>query len=183
MIATNGNRPRIDLTDVDAFAEVAHAGQERASGVPYIDHPRAVRAILENEYPESVDDETLAVALLHDVLEDCDVHPSILLNRWGRLVQEGVTMLSWRIRALEIERDQHMYWSGVRRGPRLVRLVKAADRIDNLRGTIADGDPRRREKYLIETREHLIPILEEAGEMWWVRELEALLDTLEETAR
>src|SRR5688572_28196694 len=96
----DGAGRELDLEEVDAFAEGAHEGQVRASGEPYVTHPRAVRAILEDEFPEPVDDVTLAIALLHDVLEDCDVHPTILLERWGKEVQEGVTLLSWNLRAL-----------------------------------------------------------------------------------
>ncbi|HUP00771.1 MAG TPA: HD domain-containing protein [Gemmatimonadota bacterium] len=168
----------IDLEEVDAFAEAAHAGQQRFGGEPYILHPRAVRSILEEEFPEDMDDETLAIALLHDVLEDCDVHPAILLERYGRGVQEGVTLLSWNLRALGIEREPRIYWSGIRRGPRGVRLVKAADRIHNLRTTLENGDPDRRAKYLAETPEHLLPILREAGESWFVERIEALLAEL-----
>ena len=171
----DGTGREIDLEEVDAFAEAAHAGQTRFSGAPYIVHPRAVRAILEHEFPEDVDAETLAVALLHDVLEDCEVHPTILLERWGREVQEGVTLLSWSIRALGIERDERIYWSGIRRGPRLVRLVKAADRIDNIRDALDAPRPGLRERYLRETDRELLPILRDERESWMVKTLEDLL--------
>ena len=178
MMQGNGDQPAIDLVEVDAFAESAHAGQTRSTGEPYITHPRAVRAILEDELPEPVEDTTLAVALLHDVLEDCDVHPTVLLERWGREVQEGVTLLSWNLKALGLDRDARIYWSGIRRGPRAVRLVKAADRLHNVRETIASWNARMREKYLDETPEHLRPILREAGESWCVDRLEKALEEL-----
>ena len=171
---TDGAGLEIDLEEVDAFAEAAHAGQLRSSGEPYIEHPRAVRAILEEEFPEPVDDVTLAIALLHDVLEDCDVHPTLLLERWGKQVQEGVTLLSWNLRALGIDRAPRIYWAGIRRGPRSVRLVKAADRIHNIRETLANRDARMREKYLGETERELLPILREAGEAWMVATLEEI---------
>lgn len=176
MAAGNGTGPELDLEEVDAFAEAAHAGQSRTSGAPYIVHPRAVRAILEDELPEPVDDTTLAIALLHDVLEDCDVHPTVLLERYGRAVQEGVTLLSWTLKALDIDRDPAIYWSGIRRGPRSVRLVKAADRIHNLRDCLTGDDRRMAAKYLEETPIHLLPILREAGEAWCADRLEELLD-------
>ena len=175
---TDGAGPEIDLEEVDAFAEAAHAGQLRSSGEAYIEHPRAVRVILEDEFPEPVDDVTLAIALLHDVLEDCDVHPTILLERWGKEVQEGVTLLSWNLRALAIDRAPRIYWSGIRQGPRSVRLVKAADRIHNIRETLANRDARMRGKYLGETERELLPILREAGEAWMVARLEEILSRL-----
>lgn len=178
MMEGNGDQPAIDIVEVDAFAESAHAGQTRSTGEPYITHPRAVREILEDEFPEPVDDTTLAVALLHDVLEDCDVHPTVLLERWGRQVQEGVTLLSWNLRALGIDRDPRVYWSGIRRGPRAVRLVKAADRLHNVRETIGSRSARMAEKYLEETPAHLLPILREAGESWFVERLEKALEEL-----
>lgn len=174
----DGDGREIDLEEVDAFAEAAHEGQQRFSGAPYIVHPRAVRTILEQEFPDEVDDPTLAIALLHDVLEDCDIHPSILLQRWGQEVQEGVTLLSWNLRALGIERAPRIYWSGIRRGPRSVRLVKAADRIDNLRDTLADRNPRMKQKYLADTESELLPILREARERWMAERLEELLERL-----
>ncbi|MGH7565192.1 MAG: HD domain-containing protein [Gemmatimonadota bacterium] len=174
----DGAGREIDLEEVDAFAEAAHAGQERLPGEPYIAHPRAVRAILEDEFPEDVDEVTLAIALLHDILEDCDVHPTILLERWGKEVQEGVTLLSWNLRALGIERAPRIYWSGIRRGPRHVRLVKAADRIHNLRETLEHGNQGARQKYLEETERELLPILRDAGEAWMADQLDGLLSRL-----
>ncbi len=180
MTDNDGSAPGLDLEEVEAFAEAAHEGQRRHSGEPYIGHPRAVREILESEFPEPVDDETLAVALLHDVLEDCDVHPTILLERYGREVQEGVTLLSWNLRALGIEREPSIYWSGIRLGPRRVRLVKGADRLHNLRETVKNKNARMAEKYARETPEELLPILRDAGETWFVERLEAVLAELED---
>ncbi|MGH7589233.1 MAG: HD domain-containing protein [Gemmatimonadota bacterium] len=179
----NGAHPEIDLEEVDTFAEAAHAGQTRTSGEPYITHPRAVKAILEDEFPEPVDDVTLAIALLHDVLEDSDVHPSIILERYGREVQEGVTLLSLRVEALDLDRPPDIYWSGIRRGPRAVRLVKAADRLHNIRVTIENGDREMRAKYLEESPAHLLPILREAGETWFVERLEDAIETLRGSGR
>ena len=174
MTFENGE-PGIDLEEVDAFAEAAHVGQTRFSGAPYIEHPRAVRAILEDEHPDEMDDVTLAVALLHDVLEDCDVHPTIVKERYGTEVQEGMTLLSWNIKALGIDRDARVYWSGIRRGPRHVRLVKGADRIHNLREAVSQDDRKMLRRYLEETEQELLPILRDAGEDWLVERLEDLL--------
>jgi (p)ppGpp synthase/HD superfamily hydrolase len=174
----DGAGRELDLEEVDAFAEAAHRGRERRPGTPYVEHVRAVRGILEKELPEPVDDVTLAIALLHDVLEDCDVHPTILLERWGKEVQEGVTLLSRRLRALGIERSPDVYWSGIRRGPRAVRLVKSADRIHNMRETIEHPRPGLRDRYVAETSRELLPILRDAGETWMVERLEELIERL-----
>jgi (p)ppGpp synthase/HD superfamily hydrolase len=63
----------IDLQRIDQIAEDAHRGQFRKfTGLPYIEHPRAVAARLET-------DEDKAVALLHDTLEDTDLTAAKLL--------------------------------------------------------------------------------------------------------
>ena len=46
-----------------------HSHQKRASGDPYFSHPLEVAAILTEMH---VDEATIAVALLHDTIEDTD---------------------------------------------------------------------------------------------------------------
>ena len=52
------------------IARTAHEGQLRKSGEPYIIHPLYVAIILAGL---ELDKETLAAALLHDVVEDTDI--------------------------------------------------------------------------------------------------------------
>ncbi len=52
----------------DALAKRAHTGQVDKAGQPYIDHPRAVAALVRHHGPHAE-----AAALLHDVVEDTDV--------------------------------------------------------------------------------------------------------------
>jgi len=51
------------------LAKKAHAHQKRSSGTPYIEHPLAVAKLLLQLKP---DEDSIVVALLHDVLEDSD---------------------------------------------------------------------------------------------------------------
>jgi GTP diphosphokinase / guanosine-3',5'-bis(diphosphate) 3'-diphosphatase len=52
------------------FAAKAHEGQQRRSGEEFIHHPYAVARICAELH---LDDETIATALLHDVVEDTGV--------------------------------------------------------------------------------------------------------------
>ena len=52
------------------FAEEKHGDQRRASGIPYILHPTSVACILAEL---GMDSESIAAALLHDVVEDTEV--------------------------------------------------------------------------------------------------------------
>ena len=76
------------------FAVEAHEGQTRLSGEPYVVHPISTALFLADL---NLDATTLAAALLHDVIEDCDVSYDDLERKFGadvsRLV-DGVTKLS-----------------------------------------------------------------------------------------
>src|SRR5580700_7043569 len=78
-------------------AERAHEGQLRKSGESYISHPLAVATILAGL---SLDDTTIAAALLHDAVEDTGVTIADLEADFGSAVAsivDGVTKLE-RIR-------------------------------------------------------------------------------------
>jgi GTP pyrophosphokinase len=158
----------IDLQAVDAFAAWAHRGQKRNTGdatapeLPYIVHPRAVRQILEAEHPDPKMSEpwVLAVALLHDVLEDCDVHHRELSERFGEQVSAAVRALSKEMKAVpEARKTDDQYWAVLAQSPLAVRQIKAADRIDNLRSCQKWPRPRLATKYLVETPAKVLPMI------------------------
>ncbi|HID62115.1 MAG TPA: bifunctional (p)ppGpp synthetase/guanosine-3',5'-bis(diphosphate) 3'-pyrophosphohydrolase, partial [Anaerolineae bacterium] len=75
------------------LAAVAHAGQERASGEPYIVHSLAVAQRLAELHLDSA---TIAAGLLHDVVEDTIVTIEDLHQDFGEEVAklvDGVTKL------------------------------------------------------------------------------------------
>ncbi len=61
------------------LATNAHAGQYDKAGQPYILHPLKVL-----HYTKSADEELQCIAVLHDVVEDCDVS-------WEDLVRAGMS--------------------------------------------------------------------------------------------
>ena len=82
------------VNDAFQFAQEKHAGQNRRSGDPYIQHPIKVAEFLAELH---LDASTLAAALLHDVVEDCEVPIEELNERFGteiaRIV-DGLTKLT-----------------------------------------------------------------------------------------
>ncbi len=76
------------------MAREAHAGQVRnaSGGRPYIDHPVAVAERLSTHIPD--DDDALAAALLHDVVEDSELGLDDVRQRCGERVAELVGVLS-----------------------------------------------------------------------------------------
>ncbi len=76
------------------FGEKAHDGQTRRSGGPFLEHPLQTALYLAEL---KLDADALAAALLHAVMEDCDVSYEELSDEFGdeiaRLV-DGVTKLT-----------------------------------------------------------------------------------------
>ena len=73
------------------FAATAHAGQMRSSGEPFVHHPWAVAKICAELH---LDEQSLAAALLHDVVEDTETEPEAVRDEFGDEIAqlvEGVT--------------------------------------------------------------------------------------------
>ncbi len=158
----------LDLQAVEDFAAQAHAGQTRNTGdasapeVPYIVHPRAVRDLLLTEHPDPGAREPwiLAAALLHDVLEDCDVTHEAMTGLFGSDVSAAVRALSKELKATPgAKTTDEQYWSRLARSPLGVRQVKAADRIDNLRSCLKWRRDKIANKYLVETPKLIMPMI------------------------
>lgn len=103
----------------DSIARQAHAGQTDKGGHPYIEHPRAVAAQLDDPFLK-------AAALLHDVVEDTD---------WtvDALGQAGMDPAVIEIVTTLTHRNGESYWDYLRRvrlNPQAVP-VKVADLTHN----------------------------------------------------
>ena len=96
MQAIRANFPKADFTAIEqayAVAELAHRGQLRKSGDPYITHPVAVATILAEL---GMTTPTLDAALLHDTVEDTDYSLDQLRKDFGpevAMLVDGVTKL------------------------------------------------------------------------------------------
>ena len=87
---------KLDIVkDAYAFAKKAHAGQVRLSGEAFIEHPLETARFLAEL---RLDPNTLAAALLHDVVEDCDdVEIEDIRRMFGEEIAtlvDGVTKLT-----------------------------------------------------------------------------------------
>jgi GTP pyrophosphokinase len=160
----------------------AHAGQTRASGEPYVTHSAAVARILADL---RLDAETIAAAILHDVVEDTPVTLEDVKRDFGPRIAalvDGVTKMA-AIRefrgADERSRDEHVQAESLRKmllamaeDVRVV-LIKLADRLHNMRtlGALSEDSQRRIAR---ETLELFAPLANRLG-IWQVKwELEDL---------
>ncbi len=117
------------------FAYELHQGQRRASGEPYIAHPVAVATLLRELGGGSA---MIAAGFLHDVVEDTEVSPEELEQRFGaevRFLVEGVTKLSKFNFSSKTERQAENFrrmFLAMAQDIRVI-VVKLADRLHNMR--------------------------------------------------
>jgi (p)ppGpp synthase/HD superfamily hydrolase len=111
-----------------AFAEHAHRGQRRKDGQAYISHPVRVARILAGL---GYDEEVLAAALLHDVVEDTPVTLPEIRQAFGQRVALLVDAVS---EDPELTGDERKvaYRERVRLAPRDAQAICAADKVCNL---------------------------------------------------
>jgi len=154
---------------------VAHAGQERKSGEPYITHPVAVAGILAEL---GLDAETIIAAILHDTLEDTELSREALAAEFGEAVAElvdGVTKLDKMRFGTRQEADAESFRKMLLAMARDIRviLIKLADRLHNMRTLGAkEGESRRR--IARETLEIFAPIAQRLGMNKFKAELQDL---------
>jgi GTP diphosphokinase / guanosine-3',5'-bis(diphosphate) 3'-diphosphatase len=157
------------------FADEAHLGVSRRSGEPYITHPIAV-ALQCTEW--KLDSQALMAALLHDVMEDCGVTKTDLVEKFGANVAELVDGLT-KLDKLSFETKEEGQVESFRkmllamaRDVRVI-LVKLADRTHNMR--TMEAMPRSRWKAISsETLEIYAPIAHRLGLNQTYRELQDL---------
>lgn len=115
-----------------ALAERAHAGQTRngSGGMAYIHHPVAVAELLAEH---GCDEETVAAALLHDVVEDSDVGVVEIAERFGPRVASLVETLTddESVEPYERRKDEHRRRVEEAGGDALA--IYAADKLSNVR--------------------------------------------------
>jgi len=146
------------------FSAKEHRGQVRMSGEPYMIHPLEVAGILADMRLDAV---TVAVGLLHDVLEDTEVTPAIIGDYFGREVLhivEGVTKLG-RIFFESTEEHQAENFRKMLMAmvdDIRVILVKLADRLHNMR-TLEFLPEEKRRRIAKETLEIYAPLAGRLG--------------------
>lgn len=145
------------------LAEKAHHGQKRESGEPYIQHPLNVALTLTKM---NLDIETIAAALLHDVIEDTSYTLEEVENKFGRTIAflvNGVTKLD-KIKYSGIEgkaENLRKMFLAMAEDIRVV-LIKLADRYDNMR-TLNYLPKEKQQRIALETLEIYAPIAYRLG--------------------
>ena len=157
------------------YAMQKHGQQKRANGDPYISHPLEVAAILTEMH---LDESTIAVALLHDTIEDTSATRAEIDEMFGedigRLV-EGLT----KLKKLDLVSKKAKQAENLRKlllaisDDVRVLLVKLADRLHNMR-TMEHMPADKRSRISEETMEIYAPLAGRMGMQDMRDELENL---------
>lgn len=170
------------IKDSLIIAYNAHEGQLRKSGEPYIYHPLGVAKIVAHNI--GLDSDSIAAALLHDVVEDTkltikDINKAVGKNI-GKIV-DGLTKIS----ILRKNKDYSVQAENYRRmlltlhNDIRVILIKIADRLHNMR-TVEYLDEIKKEKIASESLYIYAPLAHRVGLFNLKNELEDLsLKTIE----
>ncbi len=164
------------LNKAYVYAMQKHGSQTRASGDPYFSHPLEVAAILTDLH---LDDATIAVALLHDTIEDTDATRQEIDEVFGEEIGglvDGLTKIG-RLdlvtkRAKQAENFRKLLLA-ISEDVRVL-LVKLADRLHNMR-TLDHVPEHKRRRIAEETMEIYAPL---AGRMG----IQDMRDELEDLA-
>ncbi|MGD8244149.1 MAG: bifunctional (p)ppGpp synthetase/guanosine-3',5'-bis(diphosphate) 3'-pyrophosphohydrolase [Anaerolineae bacterium] len=168
-------------------AERAHAGQDRKSGDPYIQHPLSVALLLADV---GMGADTIAAGLLHDVVEDTGISLDQLAETFNddiAALVDGVTKLEQmekeqvddrfsgadKRRSVDEEAESlRKMFIAMAEDIRVV-IIKLADRLHNMR-TLAPLEKERQKAFARETQEIFAPLASSLGIWQWKWELEDL---------
>ncbi len=164
------------------FAGKAHTGQTRVSGEPYFHHSLAAATTLAEL---RLDHETIAAAILHDVVEDTPVELKEIEQAFGRRVAtlvDGVTKMDV-IQAFQGQTErstrEHTQAESLRKMLLAmaedvgVVLIKLADRLHNMR-TLGSLPEEKQQRIARETLDIFAPLANRLG-IWQIKwELEDL---------
>ncbi|MEZ5810329.1 MAG: bifunctional (p)ppGpp synthetase/guanosine-3',5'-bis(diphosphate) 3'-pyrophosphohydrolase [Rhizobiaceae bacterium] len=163
------------LNKAYVYAMQKHGDQTRASGDPYFSHPLEVAAILTDMH---LDEATIAIALLHDTIEDTDATRAEIDEMFGAEIGELVDGLT-KLKKLDLVSKKAEQAENLRKlllaisQDVRVLLVKLADRLHNMR-TLDHVPPAKRQRIAEETMEIYAPLAGRMGMQDMREELEKL---------
>lgn len=131
------------------LANIKHQGQVRKSDEPYVSHPIRISNAL---ISLGVDNEKIIIlALLHDILEDTNIYPDEIENKFGLDILKNVQLLT----KSKLYNNEEYYYH-LSQNPE-VGIVKIADRCHNI-STMYFFSIEKIKEYVQETEDYVIPL-------------------------
>ncbi len=151
------------------IAKYGHRNQFRESGARYFEHVRATAIILVDELGIT-DVELIMAALLHDMLEDSFLlTPDRIKITFGERVSELVSIVTKPKKSEQRFSSTHerhqWYFEQIRASNPEVKILKLADRLQNVRA-LSSCSPEKQRRKITETREVYLPLVADIAEKY-----------------
>lgn len=139
------------------FAEQYHTGFRKDGITPEFQHQLEIALYLSTlirslDFPA----QTMAAAILHDVMEDYDVPAETIQAEFGMMVYDAVWALTKKYKGET--KNLVVYFSGIALNS-IASAVKGADRVNNLQSMLGVFTTEKQRSYAQEVRDHFLPML------------------------
>lgn len=141
------------------FAAKLHTGIRKDQVTPEFHHQISIGHYLRTLPNLRNQELVLTVGLLHDTLEDKDIPPEEISERFGKPVADAVWLLSKKYRGKK--KEPREYYEAMTICP-FASVVKGGDRIHNFQTMHSVFTCEKQLKYIAECEEHILPMLREA---------------------
>lgn len=150
------------------FAKDRHPGFRKDGKTPNFQHQIEICLFILDLKEVEFEEETIIVALLHDVREDPHlnkqgiltyVEHSEILEKFGSRVADAVEKLTKEFK--KIKKDTKEYFDTIATCP-ISSIVKLADRIHNVSSMVGVFTLEKQDDYVFEIKEYFLPLIKQA---------------------
>ena len=158
-------------------ARCAHAGQLRDQGTPYLLHPLRTALLLVEEF-QICSADLIAAALLHDVVEDAEgVEIADLRRCFGTSIADTVGALTKPARGDRCKAEvTGEYYESLAQAGEAARIVKLADKLDNVRDVANSSRLKKRAETADEAEQLFDLLCPTLSDRWVGRQYQSLLE-------
>lgn len=139
------------------FAERYHTGTRKDGVTPEYQHQMEIAQYLRTQarsllFPA----ETIAAAILHDIMEDYDIPMAVMVAEFGERVANAV----WKLTKVHcgVKKSLEEYFREIATCP-IASAVKGADRVNNLQSMLGVFTATKQKSYAQEVRDYFLPML------------------------
>lgn len=125
----------------------------------YLVHPLRVAEMVLGLY-ESVDRDTVIIALLHNVLEVGSTNVNELNEKFGSQVSNSIRLLTVDRKQQWDQKYKEDYYRRINAGYKGMKIVKVLDKLDNIFMLGLNPDRKIRTAYLEEINRYIVPLAE-----------------------
>jgi (p)ppGpp synthase/HD superfamily hydrolase len=145
------------------YAYKHHTGIRKDGITPEFHHQVSIASYLRTLPGLKYQEEVLAVAFLHDIVEDYGVNLKVISAEFGEEITKSVKILTKKsmTETENFELDVEVYFDKMSDCP-IASVVKGGDRIHNFQTMIDVFTVQKKQDYISECETYILPMLKEA---------------------